>query len=309
MLPIRRCGRRVLSYRRLGIGLMRIRRAGDTDNPRWEDGDWVGSVLNSSTDQTYTDESDEQEESPDAKTFTDGVSATKTALTSGAIFGAIGPTVEQARRLGIDRYDEAGLAERAYAETYAKKRGGKVVDDGSSVFTPDGGIDGIVRTESNQYRIQSKHYGEPVGNHILEQYSTDVDVIGATNGVAENADPDAYNLEVVTRSDWSWRKKASLQGRRVFKGTQAGIFSLKDSLLSIGGSVTAGVKYAVKRGIAHGKWLGRRLGRIGSPLAAWFKRRSLFTQIVIVVAVVGAVYLLWQWYTDDDDGMAGEETR
>lgn len=222
-------------------------------------------------------------------------------VTSGATLGAVGVTAETARRIGIDRYAEAGFAERAYAEAYAQKVGGTVVDNGASVFTPDGGIDKIVETPSGKIRIQSKHYGRTVGDHVLQKTAGKVDVIGATNGVSESVDPEAYSVDVVTSDDWLWRTKAKLQTKRVIRGFGKGITTIKHGIQAVTSRLVDAAKFSARCAVISGKWLYRRLSKFGSIAAKWFSRRSLTTQLALIVTVVGLVYLVWDRYNEKNE--------
>lgn len=230
----------------------------------------------------------------------DDAAQTKSAVTSVTTLGLTGVTAETARRLGIDRHAEAGLAERAYAEAYAEKVGGTVVDDGSSAFTPDGGIDSIVKTESGQQYVQSKHYGHEVRNSTLEQYAGDVDAIGATNGIAEGVNPEAHGIDVITGDDWPWWRKVEREVRRIIRGSRRAITILWNGTWTVACRLIDGARFVGQRTVTGGKWLSRRLIKIGSTIAAWYARRSLMTQLILIFAVIGLVYLLWRWYTNKE---------
>jgi hypothetical protein len=280
---------------------MAIEGPGGADNTQSETTNEAGATAESVPEQTNTDDATERADPQNAETPRDGANRTRSVVIGGTTFGAASVGIETARRLGTDRHAEAGFAERAHAEAYAKKVGGTVVDDGSSVFTPDGGIDGIVKTASGQKHVQSKHYGQAVGNSTLKQYAGDIDIIGATNGVTESADTQAYNIDVITAEEWSWRMKAELQGRRIIHGCHKGIAALMDRTRAITSRLVNGTKFVGRRAIASGKWLFCRLVKVGSTIAAWVARRSLVTQLVLIVAVVGLLYLLWLWYTSEDE--------
>lgn len=278
----------------------------DTGNTKSEPTDKARATAEPKAEKDDHDESVEEEYSEEmGKTSTPNT--THSTVTSGATLGAVGVTAETARRLGTDRYAEAGFAEQAYAEAYARKVGGTVVDDGTSVFTPDGGIDKIVQTSSGEIRIQSKHYGRVVGNRTLKEHAGKVDVIGATNGIAESVDPEAYGVDVVTSDDWLWRTKAKLQGKRVIRGCGKGITAIKHGAQAVASRLVDGAKFGARCAIFSGKWLLRRLFKAGAVAAKWFKRRSLMTQLVLIVAVVGLLYLLWNWYNEENEEEAGSE--
>jgi len=233
---------------------------------------------------------------------------------AGAAGTAFSVVTETARRSGVDRHVEAGFAERAHAEAYAKEVGGKVVETGSSPFAPDNGIDAIVEAASDKKLVQVKHHGQAIKNSTLEQYAGDVDAIAASNGVAKNADPGAYGLDIITSEDWSWWRKAILELRRVGHGLRKGIAASWDGLRVITSHLLGGAK-SVGRGLfAGGKLLYRTLIKVSSISVAWVTRRSLLGQLLLILSVIGILYLLWRWYTSEDekkkvDPRRGDDTR
>lgn len=168
----------------------------DRSNFQWGITNEEENSSESSVEQPDNDIKGGWDNSEDTDTSDEGDDRMRSVAFRGVTLGATSVATETARRLGTDRHAEAGFAEQAYAEAYAQKFGGTVIDDGASVFMPDGGVDRVVKTASGEIAIQSKHYGRPVRNNTLEEYANEVDVIGATNGVAESADPEAYGMGV-----------------------------------------------------------------------------------------------------------------
>ncbi|WP_435066238.1 hypothetical protein [Halobaculum sp. EA56] len=272
----------------------------DPDDPQLETDAREISPTESHPREPTPEETTKQTDSEGEEEHLNDADRSKSVVTGGITLWATGVAAEVTRRLGIDRYLEADFAERAYAKAYAQKVGGTVIEDGTSVFTPDGGVDKIVKTSSGEIAIQSKHHGRAVGNSTLEEYAGKVDVIGATNGVAESANPEAYDVDVVTANDWPWRTKAKLQGKRILRGCRKGAATLKHGTRVVISRLVDGVKFVSRRAISGGKWFTRRLIKVGSTIAAWYTRRSLITQLILIVAVVGLLYLLWRWYTSED---------
>lgn len=178
------------------------------------------------------------------------------------------------RQLGIDYHAESGLAEQLHAQEYARQTGGTVVEHGSSVFAPDGGVDKVVLTEGGEKAIQSKHYKSEVGDYTLKKYEGDIDVITPTNGTKESATPSSYGMEEFTYDDWSWRAKAKLEWRRIKNGAR---------------SVLRGARSAASRAISGLK-----------GITSWFLRLPLWKQLGIIAVVAGVGYLLWRWYNSED---------
>lgn len=273
---------------------------GGADNEQMGTSDEAEGSTDPTADQIATGDTLESGDVEKANLLNGGADRTNAIAASGMTLGTSGLTLEAARRHGTERYAEAEFAERVVANVYADKVGGTVVEDSSSVFAPDGGIDGIVETSSGRKFIQSKHHGQEVGNNILGQYSGDIDALGATNGVAESADPESYGMDVITADDWPLRAKAKLEARRVAHGCRKGVSAIKKGTRAVVGRLLDVTKFVGRKVVAGGKWFGRRLIKIGSVIAAWFTRRSLITQLLLVVVVVGALYLLWRWYTSED---------
>lgn len=291
------------------IGLMTTRRFDGDEDVRSSTPDEVDTSTESIAGRPDTDaiadEGAERTDSGETTSSRDGTNRTGAVVVGGTVLGGATETV---RRLGIDRHDEAGLAEQANIKARAKQVGGTGVHDGSSAFTPDGGIDGIIKTESGQEYIQSKHYGRPIGNSTLEQYDGVADVIGATNGTTESADPEGYGIDVVTAEDWPWRKRAKLEGKRVIRGCRRIFAKLEDRVRVVTSRVLNAARRAGQWLVVSGKRLCRHLVKIGSMIAKWFARRRLMTQIVLIVAVVGLLYLLWRWYTSREEEAMNSET-
>jgi hypothetical protein len=218
-----------------------------------------------------------------------------------ASVGLLGASsVLEARQIGFDRYAEAELVEQLHAEEYATQIGGSVVKDSSSVFTPDGGIDRIVMAEAGEKTIQSKHFGNPVGGSILEQYSSDVDVFAATNGLKESTDPSTYEMETLTSNDWSLWSKLKLEAFRVKRGYVLRFDRSKAMLRRGAGRGLTLVKSVVSRLFSGIKSAIRLSSRAAKLVASRFRRLPIGKQIVVVLAAIGAFYLLWRWYKNDD---------
>ena len=211
----------------------------------------------------------------------------------GVITGSVAVT-ESARRAGIDRHVEAGLAEELHAKAYARKAGGSVLKDNTSVFTPDGGVDKLVKTPDGERAIQSKHYGSEVGEAVLRQYGGDVDVFAATKGVGESVDPSNYDLEVITADDWLIRERAVLEGRRIKRGVQRGLQHSIRGVAGVARRVGRKGKYALKQLLGGAKLARRSLSSAVTRGMKRFARQPRSTQGAAVVVVGGALWLLWR---------------
>ncbi|WP_276274511.1 hypothetical protein [Haladaptatus sp. QDMS2] len=209
--------------------------------------------------------------------ITDDNKAKKIAA-SAAITGTSGSILETARRAGIDRHAEAGLVEEIHLKEIARQMGGKVVENRSPVFAPDGGVDGVVEIgEGVLKRVQVKHTAEKVGESLIKQYP-DVDVFASSSGFKPNVDLSATGKSGITINDWSVRSKATLESSRIIRGVNrlgAGFIARAKSVMSVAiGAVSHGVH--------------------------WYLALPVFQQIalgiIVVIAVVGTGYLIWRWY-------------
>lgn len=154
-----------------------------------------------------------------------------------------------ARQTGIDRYAEAGQAERLHAVEYARHVGGTVTDSGTSAYTPDGGVDGVVRVGGDEAKIQSKHHATAVSESVLQDCADVVDVIASSNGVADGVDPATYGVETFTAQDWSLLAQVRLECGRILRGfskwargTRARLTTIVESLSGRLGAVVTLVR-------------------------------------------------------------------
>ena len=224
----------------------------------------------------------------------EGEQTTTSKTANGKAIGTAAAT-EIARRAGIDRHTEAGLAEDFHAEAYARKVGGSVVSDNTSAFTPDGGVDKIVMTPDGEKAIQSKHYASAVSDATLRHYDPDVDVIASTKGISEKADPSKYDLEVVTYDDWPISAKARLEARRIQRGVLKGLQHPAESASSIARRVAGGGKYALKQLLGGAKLAGKCLSSVAMRTGSKFAQYPITTQFVVAVVFVGGpLWLLWR---------------
>lgn len=136
---------------RHGIGLMTTGRFDGDEDVRSLTRDEADTSAESTAGRPDTDaivnKGAERTDSGETAYSRDGTNRTGAVVVDGTVLGG---TTETVRRLGIDRHNEAGVAEQANIEAYAKQVGGTGVYDGSSAFTPDSDINGITETESSQ---------------------------------------------------------------------------------------------------------------------------------------------------------------
>jgi hypothetical protein len=284
---------------------MKVGEDSDAEDPQIDPTDVAGGEVLAEEKGSEKGEADEDDETVDesrsyAPESSFGANTPSRSVITGGTTLATGLATEKARRLGIDRHAEAGFAERAFAKAYAKKVDGTIVDDGSSVFAPDNGIDKIVYAGSNNIPVQSKHYCHPIENHTIEKYADKVDAIGTTNGVRESADPEQYGLEYLTADDWPWRERANLEIKRIVRGFSRGVNVLSRRARIIIRHLTSGAKSIAQQINRVLKWFYHRLVKFGSATAAWFFRRSLVTQIFLSLTAIVFVYLVWRWYSSED---------
>ena len=222
-----------------------------------------------------------------------------TAAQSGFIFvGGGGATTDIARRVGTDRHAEAGYAERAHAKAYAKKTGGAVVEDGTSAYAPDGGIDTVIETELKDKYIQSKHYGQKVSESTLEKYADSVDAIGATNGVTPSEIPEAYNIDIITSNDWYYRDRATLELKRIIRGYRKGAAGLVNGTRLAATHLVDSTRLGGRLVYMGAESVRRKSVKIASTVAVRVAKRSVLKKAVLSVATLIIAYILWRWYTN-----------
>lgn len=201
--------------------------------------------------------------------------------------------------LGTDNYVQAGAAEAIHAKELARHLGGTVVDDGSSVYAADNGIDTIIQIPDDDITVQTKHFGEPLGDSIVKQYADTVDYIASTNGFKDSANPAAHGIESWSKADWSWRGTTELKAhqfihglRRLAAGVRTRLRQLVGGLQSITSTAASVVKHAASR-----------LAAAGTAVASWFLALSLGQQLLVILAIIAVAagtYYFYQWYTARD---------
>jgi hypothetical protein len=212
-----------------------------------------------------------------------------------------GASVDIARRAGIDRHAEADYAERAYEKAVAKMTGGNVVEDGTSAFTPDGGIDSVVDTESGDMHIQTKHYGRKVSESTIKKYAEDVDVIGATNGVKQDCTPEEYGVDVVTSKHWSYRARTTLELKRIARGYRKGVTGIINRTRVAATYLVDGTKVGGRLVYMGGKSIRHNVTKTASAVAVRFAKASLRKKAVMGIVGLIILYLIHQWYTDENE--------
>lgn len=247
----------------------------------------------------------EVDESSTATTVVKGTASSGTTVSAG----------ELARQKGLDRHTEAGMAEDLYAKEL-ERQGYTVVDDGSSVFTPDDGVDKILERGSEELKVQVKHHGEEVGHRTLKRCAdADIDVLATTNGVKDGVDPADYGIEVVTKEDMSLSSRAKLELDRTGRGiglakdaaksaTKGLLGRVWDGIKSVGKKVLNGLKSVSKKIFSGAKSMGGGIISAAKSAASWFVTLSLGKQILlgagVLVAIGGAIYLVRRWLQDKE---------
>lgn len=258
----------------------------------------------------------------------DSVDHDDTAVRSGStLLVGGGATISIARREGIDRHAEADHAEWAFDKTVAKKTGGTIVEDRTSAFTPDGGIDSVIETESGYKYIQTKHYGRKVSESTIKKYADDVDVIGATNGVKEGCTPEEYGVDIVTSSDWPYRARATLEFKRIARGYRKGVAGIVNGthdaatylvdgtkfggrLVYMGGksiwhnvtkTASAAAVRVAKASLRGGKSIRQKIAKTASAAVVRFAKASLRKKAAMGIVGLIILYLIYQWYTDENE--------
>ncbi|QSW97655.2 hypothetical protein [Haloterrigena alkaliphila] len=206
----------------------------------------------------------------------------KSAVNAGTATSACTAAAERA---GVDRYAEAELAEQMHAKAYARDIGGTIVEEETSVFTPDGGVDRMIKGPAGEKTVQVKHYSDSLGESVLEQYS-DVDVIATTNGLKDGVDPAEYGIDVVTIDDWSVIQRMKLSGTRIKRGATKPITSAASRIGTATKTVAGRAAAAARTGVSG--FLRLSLGK------------QLLIASVLIVVVGGIVYFLWKRSQDDD---------
>lgn len=214
--------------------------------------------------------------------------------------------------VGIDNHAQAGVAEQIHAKELARKLGGEAVFDSSSVYTPDGGVDAVIKTADAEFKLQVKHLAEQVGDATAQEYADIVDYLASTNGFEGSVDPAAHGLQGFSKADWSWRGRTELRGHQFVNGLQ----ELSGAALSGLGRLYRRTRFFA--GAAR-NFLSSLTKSVGSKVAAatsWFLALSLGQQLALIaafIAVVAACYFLYKWYRNresnrDTDTPAGSGT-
>lgn len=223
----------------------------------------------------------------------------------GTVVAAItSAAAEIARRAGINRYEEAEIAEKLHAEEYARQKGGKAIHNTSSVYAPDGGVDKSIVTESTEKTMQVKHWDNEITEATLSQHS-EVDTFASSNGF--NADPSNYEMEGWTYKDWSLRAKAKLQSIRIMKGSFRGLRWVENQISRIVWGIVGVSKWLLRKLASGVKLSSRVVVRSVRSSGSWYLGLSRGKQIFVGGAVIGiiiiALYYLWKWYQNEDNSV------
>jgi hypothetical protein len=227
------------------------------------------------------------------------------------IVGVVTPVAaEIARRAGIDRYEEAEIAEKLHAEEYARQKGGKAIHNTSSVYAPDGGVDKSIVTESTEKTMQVKHWDNEITEATLSQHS-EVDTFASSNGF--NLDPSNYEMEGWTYKDWSLRAKAKLQSIRIMKGSFRGLRWVENQISRIVWGIVGVSKWLLRKFASGVNLSSRVVVRSVRSSGSWYLGLSRGKQIFVGGAVIGIIiivlYYLWKWYQGEDDSVPQTGSR
>lgn len=233
--------------------------------------------------------------SSSSETESDTERQPRTKIAAGVTTGTLGTATAAARKAGVDRHAESGLAEKMHAKAYARRVGGSVIKDQSSVFTPDGGIDKIVTTNTGEKSIQSKHYGTKLGEATVKDYQSNVDVIASTRGFGENVDLSKCSCETITYDDWSLPMKTALEVDRIKRGVQIGLLQLKRGTCNLTRQIVYRSKDVGIRLLCEAKVLKRVGARIGKSAFSWLARQPVGGQVLFVITLLGGPFwLMWR---------------
>lgn len=215
--------------------------------------------------------------------------------------GIAGKGVESARRAGTDRWAEAAKMEHKFAKN-AAEGGWSIAEDGSSVFTPDNGIDKVLTRGGEEKLIQVKHYGRALSEGDLGALNPDIDVIASSNGTAEGVNPADFGLEEITYDDLSLLQKAELEWSRIERGARIGVNELQGRIealvlraTDIAGQAVSRVKSFAARLVWGAKSALGYVSSVGKSAVTWFLGLSLGKQILITGTILSAIYLVWRW--------------
>jgi hypothetical protein len=194
--------------------------------------------------------------------------------------------------LGTDNHAQAELVESLFSKEIAQHVDGEVLNDASSVFAPDGGVDAVIRTADGDLTVQVKNLADPVGDATLAEYEGLVDYFASANDFKQGTDPTNYGMEGFSKDDWLWASKAELRTNQFFNGVQQIFIKIRDAIQSFAGQtkeiLSKVAKHAASKATAAASWFfalsaGQQLGALAA-----------------VVAVAVAVYYVYKWYQNHD---------
>ncbi|KAB1190732.1 MULTISPECIES: hypothetical protein [Haloferax] len=200
--------------------------------------------------------------------------------------------------LGTDNHAQAELVEQLFAKEIARHVDGEVIKGGSGVFTPDGGVDAVIKTADGRLKIQVKNFANAVGDATLKEYRDIVDVFASTNGFKNGAEPAAYGMDAFTKNDWSWASKAELYGNQFLHGVR---------------QIFVGIYNALRPFAGHVRYISAHIVTKTTAAASWFIALSIGKQLAIIAAVLAlaiAVYYVYKKYRGQnrDDSSTGVGT-
>lgn len=193
---------------------------------------------------------------------------------------------------GIDNHAQAELVERLFAKEIARRVDGEVLEDTSSVFAPDGGVDAVIRTADGDLTVQVKNLADAVGDATLKEYEGVVNYFASTNGFAEGAEPAARGMKGITGDDWSGASNVELRGNHFLHGIRRIFTGIRDALRSL-----AGHTKAILSNISN------HIASKATAAASWFLALSAGQQLAALAAVLAvavAVYYLYKRYRNRD---------
>lgn len=151
-------------------------------------------------------------------------------------------------------------------------------------MTPDGGK-----------AIQSKHYGSEVGERVLRQYDSDVDVLASTKGVSEHVDASKYDSEIITSEDWPIWARARLETNRVKRGFLRGLQHSIRSVAKITRKLSSGGEHALRQLMSGTRLAGKFASSVAMRAGSKFMKFPITAQFIIIIVFFGGLlWLLWR---------------